>query len=166
MVDEIIKQATSKSVCIMRSPPATGKTSLLDLLEDTLETGDVNSVKRLIMVEEAEATKNTVGPLKWLREELGVTKDLPGGHSELNPNTNAWTLIDDAQLVFGEACRGFWQAAVKHLENSPVKSVCVVIATTHDLNSQGSTHVIFRDCPHVKDVVFTMQESEEMCDGT
>ncbi|CAB9523448.1 expressed unknown protein [Seminavis robusta] len=152
VVDETIQLATSKSVCIIWSPPATGKTSLLDLLEDTLETGGVNSVKRLIMIEEAEATKNTEGLLKWLREELGVTKDLPGGYSELNPNKNTWILIDDAQLVYGEACRGFWLAVVKHLENSPVRNVYVAIAATYDLNSQGSTPNSFRDYPHVKDV--------------
>ena len=43
----------------------------------------------------------------------------------------------------------------------------VVVAATYDfvLNSQGSTPVIFRDYPHVKDVMFAVQESEEIYDG-
>lgn len=166
LVATILAQALAKSICIIRSPPATGKTSLLDLTEETLKRDDVNVVKRLTIIEQSTETKDSAGLLGLLQTKLGVKKSLPDGYSELDKDKKTWILIDDAQLVFHDSCRGFWQAAVKHVENLDSKTnVLVIIAATYDLNSQGSTPIIFLDYPHLQDVMFTMEESEQIYDG-
>ena len=116
-------------------------------------------MKRLMMVENDHEKQSTSGLLNLLRRQLGIQTNLPEGYAELDPQKRTWILIDDAQLIFGEACRGFWQATIKHLENSSLKNIGIIVAATYELNSQGSTPIVFRDYHHAEDVLFTREES-------
>lgn len=147
----------SRKIMIIRSPPATGKTSLLDLTKEALtaRSGNVKIV-RFPMI---EGQSSTDGLLRTLKDLLEVGLDLPYGFEEINRET--WILIDDAQLAFQAV--GFWQVVIKSLENFP--NLHVVIAATHDFHHIGTTPIIFAEYPHLQDLRLSLEEAGVLYDG-
>jgi hypothetical protein len=142
----------AKRTVILRSPPATGKTSLIDLTE-----------KRLLETTEAKVIRINIGEfvddqglINTLREALGVNCDNIGTLSG-----DTWILIDDAQLAFN--AERFWKIIVKDFTR--IDSVNVVIATTYDLLSQGTTPYSFGEQKHISGLLLTPEEAEELYDG-
>lgn len=81
-------------IVILRSPPATGKTSLLDLTETALTANNNNRVVRLNLIEDDD--KNL---LKLLERQLGVHDDRVDSLI-IKSYHRLWLLMDDAQLAF------------------------------------------------------------------
>ncbi|CAB9501593.1 expressed unknown protein [Seminavis robusta] len=142
----------AKKTVILRSPPATGKTSLIDLTEKKLrETTEA----RVIRINVGECVDDQ-GLIDMLVEELGVRCNKIG--SLLG---DTWVLIDDAQLAFD--AQRFWKIVVKDF--SRIDSVNVVIAATYDLQSQGTTPYSFGEQTHISDLLLSPEEAEELYDG-
>jgi len=161
---ELVKKILSNRIVVIRSPPATGKTSLLDLTEAALERSERPNVKvvRLDIVAGMPEKTTTQGLLAHLGDELRVGC-LPNGFRKLPEDQDTWILIDDAQLAFG--AEGFWQVVIKYLENLPQRSLHVVVAATYDLKSHGTTPVVFEDYPHLQDLRLSAGEAVALYDG-
>ena len=152
LVSSIIETATP--IAILHSSPATGKTSLLDLICDVLSQKENTTVVRLpLLSTDSEVLINA------LQEELGVNvrnvETLPG---------DTWILLDDAQLAFDATL--FWVAIVKYLGSRHLsKRIHIVIAATYDLANQGSTPYAFVEHPHIYDLKLSTVEAEKLYDG-
>lgn len=141
-------------VAIVRSPPGTGKTSLLDLTGKALNQMDNTRVVRF-PISQGDGLKARLERL------VGVT--LPDEVQFLPGKT--WILVDDAQLAHSN--EHFWKLILKDLEVSGCKRFHIVIAAAYDLRSQGTTPYIFDEYPHtgILDLKLTLEEAEELYDS-
>ena len=151
LVSTIIARA--RPIAIIRSPPATGKTSMLDLVEKSLKQRDNTRIVRVAVHYECEN-------LQALERDLGVRLSCRAEVRNLVGDT--WILIDDAQLAFKDEI--FWKVIIKDLESMNC-GIRVIIAATYDLASQGSTPYHFSEYPHFCDLSLTPQEAEFLYDG-
>eukprot|EP00529_Nitzschia_sp_RCC80_P012126 CAMPEP_0113462804 /NCGR_PEP_ID=MMETSP0014_2-20120614/12302_1 /TAXON_ID=2857 /ORGANISM="Nitzschia sp." /LENGTH=566 /DNA_ID=CAMNT_0000354721 /DNA_START=90 /DNA_END=1790 /DNA_ORIENTATION=+ /assembly_acc=CAM_ASM_000159 len=146
--------ARARKIAIIRSPPATGKTSLLDLIEKSLRERDNTSVVRV-------RCRGDHGLLQELEGHLGVTLSVGADVDTLHGET--WILIDDAQLNFDD--EKLWKVVIKDLENMESNRIRIIIAATYDLASQGTTPYHFAEYPHFSNLILTTQEAESLYDG-
>jgi len=146
--------SNANPIVIIRSPPATGKTSLLDLTEAFLKRSPNTKIVRF------PVSGNNDNLLSRL--ELEVSHKLtPQVLNALDRHT--WILIDDAQLAFEN--EAFWKVVIKDIETANSTHIHVVIAATYDLMSQGSTPCVFTNYAHVGDLRLTATEASSLYDG-
>lgn len=141
LVNRIVaEQHEGKRHVVLGSPPATGKTALLQLIESAFSRGDqsVNTVK-------IPVTKY-MSP-EYIMNELD-RKGISQQTDRLAQLENTLLLIDDAQNAYGEEYDGVWQFVVKTLRNAKIKGhLFIVIATTYYIEVAGSP-VVFKALPH------------------
>jgi hypothetical protein len=99
LVKQIYDTAKENQHIVIGSPPATRKTSLLQLLRNKLEREGA-SVIRIDM-----NGVDTVKSLKDQMAEYGIMKQ----SSKLQLVKNTWLLLDDAQNAYGTKFHPFWQ---------------------------------------------------------
>ena len=159
LVNKIRKRANP--IIIIRSPPATGKTSLLDLTEMALTSntsGFKNRVTRLDL-----NGRDDQNPMTLLEKKLGASLTIEEIRSLITDDHHLWILIDDAQLAF--KAESFWKVVMKDFEVVGSRNIHVVIAATYDLSSQGTTPYSFGEYPHILDLKLLRQEAEALYDG-
>lgn len=153
LIEKIVDE--KRPILIIQSPPATGKTSLLDLTQEALGYSPDRQVVRFSI-----SGYDNDGLLGRLADKLGVGS-LPDGFEQLSKQ-ETWILIDDAQLAFQTEC--FWKVLIKDVETSQ-RHIHVVVAATFDLMSQGLTPLHFAEYHHVQDLRLSAQEAEYLFDG-
>ena len=135
IIDWIIQTAEEKQHVVLSSPPATGKSSLLDLLEKELES-------RNEQVFFCTPEVNSEQMRKYFHSFGLVT----GNITALRKVERRWILIDDAQRGYTADFEDMWAFIVKDLKYNP--NIKVVIAATHDMTTLGSPAAIGQ-LPHV-----------------
>mmetsp|Transcript_57126 Transcript_57126/g.139232 ORF Transcript_57126/g.139232 Transcript_57126/m.139232 type:complete len:362 (-) Transcript_57126:2323-3408(-) len=151
VVEEIYATALKRQYVVIGSSSATGKTSLLQLLEAKLEDKGANVV-RINM-------RSRTSPVRLLEllKEQGIVDDI----KQFRQLESTWMLLDGAQNAYSEAYRPFWEFVVKDISSSGVDGkVLVVIAATYDLETHAST-VVFSPLPHI-DPNITLSEASNL----
>lgn len=150
LVDWVVGKAREGRYVIVRSPPGTGKTSLLRLVQDcvTEESGLVYRISGI-------AQSNSKELFEDLEAELGE----PRRNLLKQTTDDIWIFVDDAQLSFSPEYDSFWNFLMKRLADVENSNVKVVIAATYDLASQGSTPIWFGNYPHAPDLRLSDSES-------
>lgn len=112
------------------SPAATGKTSLIQLLEKKLEREEGTTVLK-INLNRCFTTEYYLGTL---RKEAGIEQ------SKLKEAKNTWILFDDAQNTYDEKYDPLWHFIVKEIGgvDETEGNLFVVIAATYDLRTTES----------------------------
>ena len=154
VVQRVIELAQLRQHVVLSSPPATGKTSVLQLIKRQLR--DSETVRKVLQI-----------PLNTTLSVAAVKEKLAGiGISEFEDDLerieNTWLLLDDAQNWYGEEYWPFWQFLIKHLPDISVGRVFIIIATTYDLSTPVSP-VHFGALPHVRETAICETEVAELC---
>lgn len=137
LVDEIIRAADESQYVVLSSPPATGKSSILELLATRLE----NENERVFLFVPAG---NSDRMTAFFEKDCGLpTSNLLA----LSKAPRMWILIDDAQRGYTKDFDNMWEFLIKDVgaRNPDIK---VVIASTHDMTTLGSPAAIGL-LPHV-----------------
>ncbi|CAB9507523.1 expressed unknown protein [Seminavis robusta] len=116
-LQRIYKYAKKSSFVVLGSPPSTGKTSLLELLHNSLELKEANVIRYPIRSDD---------PVELIKDlaDKGITKD----RNALKKLKNTWLLIDDAQNAYDKKFNKFWEIVVKDGSAASSKGLFVVIA--------------------------------------
>ena len=124
-VKEIIELARSKQYVILASPPATGKTSLLQLVQQELRRQGATTKKLHL------TGYLTIGEVKGKLNQVGFTAD----EDDMENVRNTWLLLDDAQNWYKEEYWPFWQFLMKGLPQVSFGRCFVIVAATYDLST-------------------------------
>ena len=149
-LQRIYEAAKGNQYVVLGSPPATGKTSLLQLLQQSLKTEKGANVIRF------PVRSKPADVLVQKLAEKGITDD----EEAMQKLQNTWLLIDDAQNAYDPAYSGFWEMIVKDGSVFCAKGLFVVIAATYDLNTSLSP-VSFGSMIHV-DPNLSLPEAEAL----
>ena len=137
LVAKVIEETFKHEFYVIGSPPATGKTSLL----------------QLVMVKLAAFKKTKVAYMRGLRGGSGAMyselesvsgvnlSDVEKTAAALENYDHVWVLIDDAQNAYNEESDQFWEELVKArgIRLGPCASkVRFIVAATYYLRTQGS----------------------------
>jgi hypothetical protein len=137
LLDEIIRTADENQHVVLSSPPATGKSSILELLTARLESEN-ERVFQFVPEGNSEIMK------AMFKEDCGLpTANLLA----LRKVPRMWILIDDAQRGYAKKFDNMWEFLVKDL-GAKNRDIKVVIASTHDMTTLGSPAAIGL-LPHV-----------------
>ena len=147
-LQRIYEAAKENQYVVLGSPPATGKTSLLQLLQKSLSEKGANVIRFPIRSEADALVKNLA--------ENGITAN----EEVMQKLKNTWLLIDDAQNAYDLAYNKFWEIIVKDGSAFCAKGLFVVIAATYDLNTAPSP-VSFGSMTHV-DPNLSLTEAEAL----
>lgn len=134
------------------SPAATGKTSLIQLLEKKLEGEEGTTVLKITMNHSFTAEYY----LGRLAKEAGIKQ------STLKEAKNTWILFDDAQNAYDKKHNPLWHFVVKEIRgvSETEGHLFVVIAATYDLRTVESP-ADFRSLIHI-DLNVTKAEAEAL----
>ena len=157
LVGRVIQETREgKQHVVVGSPPATGKTSLLQLIEK--EYRNAYNATRVIKLTINESMKP-----QFLFDHLdgkGISQDA----DKLAQLGDTLLLIDDAQNAYSTEFNGLWQFVVKHVGSAEKRGkLFVVIATTYYMEVPGSP-VAFRTLPHFPSAGETLALSNEEAD--
>jgi hypothetical protein len=141
LLNLIIATADANQHVVLASPPATGKTSLLALVENALSRMP-NEGPVLVF-----APRKT-GNAKMILDRLEHTYNIPtsGDLAALKYVSRTWIIIDDAQRAYTDEYEDLWNFLVKDLRKNP--NIKVIIAATHNITTLGSPASI-SNLPHV-----------------
>jgi hypothetical protein len=149
LVVQVLEHAQRCGFVVIRSPPATGKTSLAQLIGVELEKSQ-EAVCYLPM------RPSVSEGAEWLFLQLRASSGINLNSKEetivnLAKVNRTWVLLDDAQNAYDEKYWPFWEALVKDL-NSRLGDVaskirCIIVAT-YDLSTPKSP-VQFSSIPHI-----------------
>ena len=149
VVQQIYATAKSQQYVVIGASAATGKTSLLQLVEKELEQEGANVIRLSIL-------DRGTGVLFEQLEGEGI-----GNNKKLRELKNTWLLLDDAQNAYANEYAPFWQFVVKTISSAGVDdNLFVVIAATYDLSTPESP-VDFRSLQHI-DPNITEHEAREL----
>ena len=161
-VVDIVKLTRERKHIVLGSPPAMGKTSLLQLVKKELLQQD-DKIKvlhrcltNLVKVERVVAKLGKLG----IKDDEDSSSDEDGkGASAETPYTyrETWILLDDAQNWYAEEYWSFWQHIVKHLPIVCSKAFYVIIAATYDLSTHSSP-VQFATLEHYRQTAIQEEE--------
>ena len=140
VVSELVLLAREKQCVIATSPPATGKTALLQLVEEEVRKNG-GSAKRFLL-----SAYTTVKDLKSELRHLGIST---WGYTGENVQ-NLWLLFDDAQNWYSEEYWPFWQFLIQLLAPNSFGRCFIIITATHDLSSIESP-VQFESLAHFRE---------------
>jgi len=154
VVQEIFSTATKQQYVVIGSAPATGKTSLLQLLKKGVEEKG-HTVIRLNITD--------VGPDELTAELArdGIVKNERKLKEFCQNSSAVWLLLDDAQNAYAEKYARFWQFVVKGISSYDIDNLFVVIAATYDLSTPDSP-VDFRAIEHINNVNISENEAREL----
>ena len=165
IVQNVIEVASASQYVVIGSPPATGKTSLMQLVGVALETAG----QKVCYF----AVRPGDEGVKWLFDKLVLSAgiDLRNGiwtSAALRDFPRVWILIDDAQNAYDKQFWSFWEALVKDLRSTlggAADKLRCVIAATYDLSTRDSP-VHFQGLAHIPPrgsrLVLTPDEAEEL----
>lgn len=155
--------SSANPIVVVRSPPATGKTSLLDSMQETIKARENSHLVRLALWEGLTDQQLMECSFCAFFGECDARKSIDAdAFSSLT--TDTWVLIDDAQLAHQN--KNFWKVVMKDLEAAgrKVKNAHVVVAGMFELASQGSTPHHFSECRPGVDFQLTKEEAEQTHD--
>ena len=135
VVQEIFETALEKQFVVLGSPAATGKTSLLQLLEQALKVRAKEKQQECRVIRFHTVDIGADALIRQL-EKKGISNDV----EVLRQHKNTWLLIDDAQNVYASKYAPFWHIVVKGIISAGVlgQNLFVVIATTYNLATPES----------------------------
>ena len=141
IVNEIISTARSKQHVVVRAPPATGKTALLQLVRESLLKGGAKVIDVDVRNDGVDKLYNDG---MMLRQEGIVTQK-----SRLRELKNTWLLLDDSQNAYSTQYHPFWQLIIKTIQGLGDEcDLRVIISATYDL-SRPISPVQFSDLEHM-----------------
>eukprot|EP00550_Attheya_septentrionalis_P009346 CAMPEP_0198298582 /NCGR_PEP_ID=MMETSP1449-20131203/41356_1 /TAXON_ID=420275 /ORGANISM="Attheya septentrionalis, Strain CCMP2084" /LENGTH=524 /DNA_ID=CAMNT_0043999881 /DNA_START=121 /DNA_END=1695 /DNA_ORIENTATION=+ len=160
IVRQIISTAMSRQQIVVSSPPATGKTSLMTLVEaEILKHGptSIGSPTNENTEEvEAEAVNIVIfrevyggaDTLRTIRKLVGIDDHGPVVVEQIRKAPPSWLIIDDAQSGYTSEYAAVWEFIIKDLKYNP--GIKVIISATHTIITLGSPADI-SGLPHVFD---------------
>jgi len=131
---------------VIGSPPATGKTSLLQLLKKALEDKGSKGIR--VNVRDIGLEK-----LTSKLADLGIEDNEQKLREQLNKDT--WVLFDDAQNAYAPEYAPFWQFVQKGLLSYDLKNLFVVIAAL------TNSPISFQAMEHIEGINITKDEARE-----
>ena len=151
LVERVVSAAKTNHAVVVGSPPATGKTALLQQVKWYLQSLGIKVHRKRIN----QTADGTASLQKWL-EKKGISDD----EDDLEDMEETWLLFDAAQNAYAERFHSFWEFLLKGIKISDAQNkVFVVIAATYDLMTPNSP-VQFSQYPHVKPY-FSSDEATE-----
>lgn len=154
LVEEIIGLAQTRQYVVLGSPPATGKTSTLQLIKRQLRQSGTD--KKVLQI--PLNTSMSISVVKERLAKIGITEF----EEDMEEIPETWLLFDDAQNWYGQDYWPFWQFLVKHLPDTSAGRVFIIIAATHDLSTPESP-VHFGALARVNETAICQAEVEELC---
>eukprot|EP00978_Attheya_sp_CCMP212_P029158 scaffold102809_cov54-Attheya_sp.AAC.2 len=160
IVRQIISTARSRQQIVVSSPPATGKTSLMTLVEAEILKHTRIHIGTNENTEEAEAEAEAVNivifrevnggadTLRTIRKLVGIDDHGPVVVEQIRKAPPSWLIIDDAQSGYTSEYAAVWEFIVKDLKYNP--GIKVIISATHTIITLGSPADI-TGLPHVFD---------------
>ena len=148
---------------VLKSPPGTGKTSLLYLLKKF--ANNENGVHYIRP--ERSPHEDDFDLFDYVRDNHGVDYSTFMIHERLRGCKQLWLLFDDAQRLYTPKFDSFWEALVKmkgrEFNNSKVK-ILVVVSTTYYLNNRASSPVALKSqfCMGLEDLLSSEEEAAEL----
>jgi hypothetical protein len=143
LVRRIIDTAETGQHVVLSSPPATGKSSLITLVEEELESRS-NEGPVYVFTPSKIGTANEF--LHLLHSKSIPTNDF----TEIKKVSKTWIIVDDAHRGYREEYDDVWTSLVKDFEVN--KQIKVIIAATHTMTTLDSPADISA-LPHVFDNV-------------
>jgi hypothetical protein len=152
-VEELYNTAKLRQHVVLGSSAATGKTSLLQLLEKKLEREEGTTVLKINLNRGFTATYF----LERLAKEAGIEQ------STLKKVKNTWILFDDAQNAYDKEYDALWHFVVKEIGgvDETEGNLFVVIAATYDLRTAPLSPADFHSLIHITPNV-TRAETEAL----
>lgn len=151
LIQQALSTAREYRYVVLGTPAATGKTSLIQLLQQTLD-GNGAKVIRMNM--------NSAWDARHYLELLkGKGVDVTD-HDSLKGVQNTWVLIDDAQRCYDSRFDPVWEAVVKDISSVGTVNLFVVIAATYDITTPESP-ACFTHLPHLA-THMSEQEAHEL----
>jgi hypothetical protein len=134
IVREIISTAKIHQQIVVSSPPATGKTSLITLVEaEILENENTEEVVNIVLIREQYGGAAT---LRTIRKLVGIDEEGAVVVNELRKAPPSWLIIDDAQSGYTPEYAPVWEFIIKDLKYNP--GIKVIISATHTMITLGS----------------------------
>jgi hypothetical protein len=161
LVDRVIAQGRDNGLVVLKSPPGTGKTSLLYLIEGRSTEGT-----QIQYVRPSRSPSDANFDLfDYVWKTHGVCFEHRKIDTKYHGCTEIWLLFDDAQKLYGKKFDPFWEAVVKmrgrkFSEVSHAK-VIVMISATYYLNNRSDSPVALRSEASfgIRDLLFTQNEA-------
>jgi hypothetical protein len=152
-VQELYNTAKQRQHVVIGSSAATGKTSLIQLLENKLEREEGTTVLKINLNRSFTAKYY----LERLAKEAGIEQ------STLKEAKNTWLLFDDAQNADDKEYDSLWHFIVKEIGgvDETEGNLFVVIAATYDLRTAPVSPAAFRSLIHISPIV-TRAEAEAL----
>ena len=154
LVNKSMSMAREGRFLVVSSPPGTGKSSLLQLVKRKLSKENIenNGQTRGYSLRPSTRDAPDFNLYDFVKERTGVSyKDSTVG-GQLNNCSEVWILVDDAQRLYGEKHKTFWEDAVKEKAKGAFgerTKVIVVVAATYYLSNVGDSPVAFMHEPRI-----------------
>jgi predicted AAA+ superfamily ATPase len=151
VVKDLIELAMNHMYVVLGAPPASGKTSLLRLIEEQLKQRGALVIKLAL-----RKHRSTEWAFQQLKRK-GVDFD---DVDELTELKDAWILLDDAQNWYAENYWSFWQTLVKDCMSAKGK-LFFIFSATYDLATPDSP-VHFGSLEHFARLSITSVDVQEL----
>jgi energy-coupling factor transporter ATP-binding protein EcfA2 len=151
IIQDVYEKAKEHNFVVLSAPPSSGKTSLLQLLEDRLRK-EKNTITAIAL----SVRTLTVEELLRQFSERGINSD---GEARRKLQ-NTWLLIDDAQNAHDETFHRFWEMIAEDSGLYHSRGLYVIISATFHLMTSKSP-VSFRSHIHA-DPSLPYSEAEEL----
>jgi hypothetical protein len=169
LVEKAIAKARNSRLLIVRSPPGTGKTSLIQLVVQKLQqtTSNDNRSCTGFIVCPLRPEKQGFDLFDFVKAKTGVSYEDKTLTPELQTFAEVWLLFDDAQKLYGEGFNDFWEDVVKTRSQLPFgkqTKVIVVVSATYYLSTKSDSPVCFQCEPRIgiDDLLLSQSEASAL----
>ena len=190
LVQKAINRARQAGILVVSSPPGSGKTSLIQLMIQSLHQNDRDNVHAEI-VRPSRPSRPNFDLFDYVRDRIGVSYEEKTLSANLQSYSEVWLLFDDAQKLYGQKFHEFWQDVVKTRNSigfgkktttttsaDSLRSfrrkrrngsdwcanVIVVVSATYFLTNEDDSPIALRSQPRieVEDLLLTKDEAKEL----
>ena len=164
LVEKAIGLARQSGILIVVSPPGTGKTSLMQLVIQNLQdTADNGRGCRGFFLRPSRPNKPDFDLFDFVKSKTGVCYEDKALKPELHAFSEVWLLFDDAQKLYGDQFKDFWEDVVKthtSIGFGHRTKVVVVVSATYYLTTEADSPVSFQTLPRIRMDDLLLSESE------
>jgi len=168
LVQKTIGLARQSGLLIVCSPPGTGKTSLIQLVNQNLQdTADEGRSCKGFILRPSRPNKPAFDLFDFVRSRTGVSYEDKTLTTELQAYSEVWLLFDDAQKLYGDQFNDFWEDVVKTRTSIGFglrTKVVVVVSATYYLTIEADSPVSFQSEPRVGmyDLLLSASEASDL----
>lgn len=170
---DLVKEATDLArhnlFLVVSSPPGTGKTSLLQLVQNGLrEENEASAPGKIVGFDVRPSDVNgDLNLFDYVDKKTGVSFENKTLATNLKGCSEVWLLFDDAQRLYGDEFQSFWEDVVKQKSKEPFgkkTKVIVVVFATYYLSTTTDSPAVFRNEQRlgVADLLLKNDEAAEL----